>query len=62
MLHPGAPGDTVTILQTEPARRESDHLAPTYHPLPVVLARGEGSRVWDVDGRCYLRSEERRVG
>eukprot|EP00922_Rhytidocystis_sp_ex-Travisia-forbesii_P015548 GHVS01023183.1.p1 GENE.GHVS01023183.1~~GHVS01023183.1.p1 ORF type:complete len:438 (-),score=79.92 GHVS01023183.1:271-1584(-) len=25
-----------------------------YHPLPVVISRGEGARVWDVDGVEYL--------
>ena len=28
--------------------------AHNYHPLPVVLARGQGEWVWDVDGRRYL--------
>ena len=28
--------------------------AHNYHPLPVVLCRGEGSFVWDVDGKRYL--------
>lgn len=28
--------------------------AHNYHPLPVVLARGEGVWVWDTDGRRYL--------
>ena len=28
--------------------------ARNYNPLPVVLERGEGSWVWDVDGRRYL--------
>ena len=28
--------------------------AHNYHPLPVVLARGEGAWVWDVDGNKYL--------
>lgn len=28
--------------------------AHNYHPLPVVLTRGEGSRVWDADGKTYL--------
>lgn len=28
--------------------------AHNYHPLPVVLERGEGSWVWDVDGKRYL--------
>lgn len=25
-----------------------------YHPLPVVLTKGQGARVWDVDGKEYL--------
>ncbi len=33
------------------ARRYSAH---NYEPLPVVLARGEGAWVWDVEGRKYL--------
>ena len=28
--------------------------ANNYHPLPVVLERGEGCWVWDVEGRKYL--------
>jgi ornithine--oxo-acid transaminase len=28
--------------------------AHNYKPLPVVLSRGEGCEVWDVDGRRYL--------
>lgn len=28
--------------------------APNYDPLPVVLSRGEGVWLWDVDGRRYL--------
>jgi ornithine--oxo-acid transaminase len=28
--------------------------AHNYKPLPVVLSRGDGSRVWDVDGKEYL--------
>ncbi len=28
--------------------------AHNYHPLPVVLSRGEGVWVWDVEGRRYL--------
>ncbi len=28
--------------------------APNYHPLPVVVCRGEGVWVWDVEGRKYL--------
>jgi ornithine--oxo-acid transaminase len=28
--------------------------APNYAPLPVVLTRGEGSYLWDVDGQRYI--------
>ena len=28
--------------------------AHNYHPLDVVLSRGEGVWVWDVDGKKYL--------
>lgn len=28
--------------------------AHNYHPLPVVIARGEGVFVWDVDGKKYF--------
>jgi ornithine--oxo-acid transaminase len=28
--------------------------AHNYHPLPVVLTRGEGAWVWDVEGKKYL--------
>jgi ornithine--oxo-acid transaminase len=28
--------------------------AHNYHPLPVVLSKGEGVRVWDVEGKEYL--------
>ena len=31
-----------------------EHSAHNYHPLPVVLSRGEGAWVEDVDGRRYL--------
>ena len=32
----------------------NQYCAHNYHPLPIVLARGEGAWVWDVDGRKYL--------
>ncbi|NJC25553.1 ornithine--oxo-acid transaminase [Neolewinella antarctica] len=32
---------------------EDRHGAHNYHPLPVVLAKGEGCHVWDVDGKHY---------
>ena len=32
---------------------EEKYGAHNYHPLPVVLCRGEGVYVWDVDGKRY---------
>lgn len=32
---------------------EDDYGAHNYHPLPVVLAKGRGTKVWDVDGNEY---------
>ena len=32
---------------------ENRHGAHNYHPLPVVLDRGEGVVVWDIDGKEY---------
>ena len=32
---------------------ENDYGAHNYHPLPVVLTRGEGVFVWDVEGKRY---------
>ena len=32
---------------------ENQHGAHNYHPLPVVLDRGEGVYVWDVEGKRY---------
>lgn len=34
--------------------REAKYGAHNYHPLPVVLDRGEGVYVWDVDGKKYF--------
>ena len=33
--------------------REDQYGAHNYHPLPVVLERGEGIFVWDVEGKKY---------
>lgn len=33
---------------------EDKHGAHNYHPLPVVLTRGEGVYVWDVEGKKYF--------
>ena len=34
--------------------REDKYGAHNYHPLPVVLERGEGIYVWDVEGKRYF--------
>lgn len=33
---------------------EAKYAAHNYHPLPVVLARGQGTKVWDPEGKEYL--------
>jgi hypothetical protein len=33
---------------------EDKYGAHNYHPLPVVLAKGKGIHVWDVEGKSYL--------
>lgn len=35
-------------------KREDKYGAHNYHPLPVVLERGEGAFVWDVEGKKYF--------
>ena len=34
--------------------QESKYSAHNYHPLPVVLSKGEGVFVWDVEGKQYF--------
>ena len=47
--------DTATQAITSSYLDEADRFgAHHYHPLPVVLERGEGVWVWDVEGRRYL--------
>jgi len=33
---------------------ENKYGAHNYHPLPVVLSKGKGARVWDVEGKEYF--------
>jgi len=42
-------GTTHNVLQ-----RYEQYVAPTYVRQPLVLTKGKGSRVWDVDGHEYL--------
>ena len=43
-----------TIKSDEFILLEAQHGAHNYHPLPVVLAKGLGAKVWDVEGREYF--------
>ena len=46
--------DQQSIMNTKDyIQREDKFGAHNYHPLPVVLDRGEGVYVWDVEGRRY---------
>lgn len=38
----------------EAIRSENKHGAHNYHPLPVVLSRGEGVYMWDPEGNKYF--------
>jgi ornithine--oxo-acid transaminase len=48
----------VTLLHESPTaaheRLMAEHSAHNYHPLPVVIAAGQGAWVTDVEGRRYL--------
>src|SRR5262245_57109789 len=37
-----------------PIELEERHAAHNYEPLPVVLTRGQGAHLWDVEGRRYI--------
>lgn len=39
---------------TDAITLEERYCAHNYHPLPVVLTRGEGVYVWDQAGKCYM--------
>lgn len=39
---------------TQYIHQEDKYGAHNYHPLPVVLKKGRGVYVWDVDGKCYF--------
>ncbi len=44
---------TSTYTSQELIDLEHKYGAHNYHPLPVVLNKGEGVHVWDVEGHCY---------
>jgi ornithine--oxo-acid transaminase len=42
------------ISTTDAISLEDRYGAHNYHPLPVVIARGEGVYVWDPEGNRYF--------
>jgi len=47
--------DVITgVISKEYIEKEDKYGAHNYHPLPVVLDRGEGVYVWDVEGKKYF--------
>jgi ornithine--oxo-acid transaminase len=44
---------TATRLSDELIELENQYGAHNYHPLPVVLSKGKGVYVWDVEGKKY---------
>lgn len=45
--------DVATLSSQHFIEIEEKHGAHNYHPLPVVLSKGEGVFVWDVEGKRY---------
>ena len=44
-----------TVATSQEAIQLEDRFgAHNYHPLPVVLSRGEGTFLWDVEGKKYF--------
>ncbi|GAB2720684.1 aspartate aminotransferase family protein [Halomonas garicola] len=42
-------------MSTTPTRQDFDqYMVPNYAPQPVIPVRGEGSRLWDQEGREYI--------
>lgn len=50
--------DTVDLMEritnTGAIEQEAKYGAHNYHPIPVVLSRGEGVYVWDIEGKKYF--------
>ena len=46
--------ETLSLKSEVLIEKENKYGAHNYHPLPVVLEKGEGVFVWDVDGKKYF--------
>ncbi|MBK8426261.1 MAG: ornithine--oxo-acid transaminase [Lewinellaceae bacterium] len=44
---------TATTLSSELMELEYRYNAHNYHPLPIVIERGQGVHVWDIEGKQY---------
>ncbi len=42
-----------TTLTEQYIQTEAQYGAHNYHPLPVVLSKGKGTKVWDIEGKQY---------
>jgi len=45
---------TEKISSAEAMKLEDKYGAHNYHPLPVVLSKGKGAKVWDAEGKEYF--------
>ena len=45
---------SLTAFSQQFIEQEARYGAHNYHPLPVVLSKGQGAFVWDVDGKRYF--------
>ncbi|HEY6144616.1 MAG TPA: ornithine--oxo-acid transaminase, partial [Flavobacterium sp.] len=45
---------TLSSKSEEMIAKENQYGAHNYHPLPVVLKRGEGVYVWDLEDKKYF--------
>ncbi|HEX4887293.1 MAG TPA: ornithine--oxo-acid transaminase [Luteibaculaceae bacterium] len=45
---------TISPIAARAIELEDQYGAHNYHPLPVVLSKGQGAKVWDVDGKEYF--------
>jgi succinylornithine transaminase family protein len=54
--HPRVGGDPVSSATSMPVTRElfDQIMVPCYSPAPFIPVRGEGSRVWDQNGKLYI--------
>lgn len=44
----------MNMIQSDYIAKENQYGVHNYHPLPVVLEKGQGIYVWDTDGRQYF--------